>query len=637
MSKAIDSRMELHPRQKIPGGLWRRLGWLLLGVLISGPVLSQGFDARLERTQISEGESVMLLLSASGDDTGTPDLSPLDADFDVVGQSQGTSISIINGHSTQTRQWQIALMPKHPGDLRIPSLSLGNQSSQPLQLKVLPASADNNSSSAASGRPVILEVEAEPADPYVQAQVNYRVRVMARVPLREATLSEPKAGDAIIESLGEDRNYTTQRNGETWQVVERRYAIFPQHSGELTIESPLLSASVPVSTGRSRQQRGFSHDPFADIERMMGRNPFSGMGGMFEETRPMRVRDHDITLQIRPQPASTQNMSWLPAKNLTLSETWSPDPPVFRVGEPVTRSVTLVAEGLSSAQLPDPTPPVPANIKSYPDQPQSESHVEGDDLVATKTIKTALIPNASGTLTLPELRIPWWDTRTQESRVATLPARTITVLPGVAGAAQPVPTPAVPSSQPITPPPVTASANETASSTSTPISNSGSPNSNHAGIWPWVAAIMTLAWLATLFLWLRARRAITRTGLEPTDRPEQATTARQATLAQAMKRLKQACQENDAKAARAALLDWSVAYWPENRPRGLAALAQRIKDAKARNQLSTLDRVLYDETSSGWDGQTAWLILNPVLSADLTGTEKKSRGSALPELYPQPG
>ncbi len=635
MSKTIDSPMGLGPRRMTPGGLWRRLGWLLLGVLISAPVLSQGFDAQLERSQISEGESVMLLLSASGDDTSNPDLSPLEADFDVVGQSQGTSISIINGHSTQTRQWRIALMPKHPGDLRIPSLSLGNQSSQPLPLKVLPASADN-SGNATSQRPVILEVEAEPADPYVQAQINYRVRVMARVPLREASLSEPRAGDAIIESLGKDRNYTTQRNGETWQVVERRYAIFPQHSGELTIESPLLSASVPVSTGRSRQQRGFSHDPFADIERMMGRNPFSGMGGMFEETRPLRVRDHDITLQIRPQPASAQNMSWLPAKNLTLSETWSPDPPVFRVGEPVTRSVTLTAQGLSTAQLPDPIPPVPADMKRYPDQPQSESHVEGDDLVATKTLKTALIPNASGTLTLPELRIPWWDTRTQESRVATLPARTINVLPGVAGAAQPVPTPAAPSSQPITPPPVTASPSETASNTTTPTSNNGSP-STHAGVWPWVTAVMTLVWLATLFLWLRARRASTRTDLEPKNRSEKTSTARQATLAQAIKRLKQACQKNDAKAAHAALLDWSVAYWPENRPRGLAALAQRLKDAKARNQLSTLDRVLYDETSSGWDGQTAWLILKPVLSADLAGTGKESRDSALPDLYPQPG
>lgn len=612
----------------------RALTLLLMGMALAGQVLAQELTARLDRTQISEGESVRLQLSVSGDVQGHPDLGPLDADFDVVGESQGSRVNIINGRSSSTHEWQLVLLPRRSGELTIPALQLGALQSQPLHLKVLPASAAM-APTAGGGQPVIVEVEADPKQPYVQGEVTYRVRVLSRVPLREASLSEPRAGDAIVEPLGEDKRYTTERHGTSYQVIERRYAIFPQHSGTLKVESPVLSASVPVQGGnrRSLRQRFFGNDPFNDIEKFMGQSPFADFpdfGGLFEETRPVRLRARDVALEVRAQPAGVQG-SWLPARSLTLTEAWSPDPPVFRVGEPVTRTIALVADGLSAAQLPDLTPPVPAGMKLYPDQPQSQSRAEDDSLIVTKTQQAALVPTAPGTVTLPDYKIRWWDTRTQQTRVATLPGRTIKVLPASSGAGSPAAGPAAAASHTLAagaPPAAPASRGVTAAA---PVRETGS----HPAYWPWLAGAALAGWLATLMLWLRTRGHRHNSPEGPAPAAGAAPPRRQL-LARGKTRLKQACDSNDPKAARAALLDWAAAQWSDAPPRGLSELAACFNSETTQQAIVALDRVLYDGNARhAWDGHSAWPVLERGLAEAAPAQTGNSKSGALPELYPR--
>ncbi|MGA7982058.1 MAG: BatD family protein, partial [Chromatiaceae bacterium] len=410
----------------------RRFGLIILGLVLCGRVAAAGLDASLDRNRLAEGDTVTLNLTAPGDAAGTPDFSPLKSDFDILDQGQSTRMTIVNGRSSSTREWRLVLAPKRTGRLTVPSLSVGGLSSAPLALEVVPAS---QAARLGQSRPIMLEVAADPKAPYVQGQVVYTVRILHRVPLRQASLSDPSAGDAIVQKLGEDKTYSTYRNGELYQVIERRYAVFPQHSGTLTIDAPVLSASVPEQgrRGPRLRDRMFGGEPFRDFQHFFGGDPFAGMDSMFEETRPVQVRGRRLSLDVKPQPAAAPS-PWLPAESLQLSETWSPDPPVFRVGEPVTRTIAITGQGVSASQLPDLAPSVPSGIKVYPDKAQAQTRAEGDDLVAMKVIKLALVPTAPGKLTLPEVRLPWWDTQTNQERVAVLPARTLDVLPARAGA-----------------------------------------------------------------------------------------------------------------------------------------------------------------------------------------------------------
>jgi len=633
---------ELRYRFDVHGsrGDWRsslpRALILLLGMMLAGHALAQELMARIDRTRIAEGETVRLQLSVPGDAQGRPDLGPLAADFDILGESQGSRINIINGRSSSTQEWQLVLMPKRSGELTIPALQLGDMQSRPLQLKVLPASASATPASGA-GQPVMLEIDADPEQPFVQGEVTYRVRILSRVPLREASLSEPHAGDAIVEQLGEDSRYTTQRNGTTYQVIERHYAIFPQHSGALKVESPVLSASVPVQGGsrRSLRQRFFGNDPFTDIQKFMGSDPFADfpdVGGMFEETRPVRIRARDVTLDVHPQPAGVQG-SWLPARSLTLTEAWSPDPPVFRVGEPVTRTIALIADGLSAAQLPDLTPPVPAGMKLYPDQPQSESRAEGDSLIVTKTMQAALVPTAPGSVTLPDFTVQWWDTETQQTRVATLPGRTIEVLPASPGTNNPVTGPVAPgepagSTRAGAPPAAPAPAAVPAGST--PARQSGAQPT----YWPWLAGAALAGWLLALVLWMRTRRHGRADPVKPAP-PANAAPSRRQGLAKSRTRLRNACLSNDPKAARAALLDGATVLWPDAPPRGLSELAARFATGSLQAEIVALDRLLYDGNAQrGWDGHSACPVLEQAL-VDAAADEGSGKHEALPGLYPQ--
>jgi hypothetical protein len=623
-------------------GLRRAVMRVLLFVLsiclFSGQALARQLDAQIDRTRVAEGETVTLRLSASGDTRGDPDLSPLTGDFDILSQGQSTQMNIVNGRSSSTHEWRLVLLPKRSGKLTIPPLRLDGMQSRPLRLEVLPAGAPQ-AGATKRGRPVMLEIEVDPRRPYVQGEVSYRVKILSRAPLREASLSEPQAGDAIVERLGKDSHYTTQRNGETYQVTERRYAIFPQHSGTLRIESPVLSAAVPAE--RSRRVPGGRFPgagAFSEIEKFFGRNPFAGfpdMDDLFEETRPVRVRGRSMTLDVRPRPAASQD-PWLPAKGLRLSETWSPDPPVFRVGEPVTRTVELVAEGLTAAQLPALTTPVPEGLKVYPDQPQSETDSRGDDLVATRTLKAALVPVSPGKLTLPEMEVHWWDTESERARVATLPARSIEVLPAGPGTRE------VTANSKVDEPSAGASAQAAdALPKASPPSAGPAPAEDEAirwqaSYWPWLAGAATLGWLVTMVLWLRAREHRGPTSGEP--RPAaRAEPSRKQRLAQSRMRLKKACLSNDPRAARAALLDWASARWPDTRARGLSELAGRVAAEEARTELTTLDRVLYDPAMSDrWDGRRAWSTLDHTLQ-ELQSENDSGKSESLPDLYPQRG
>ena len=62
-------------------------------------------------------------------------------------------------------------------------------------------------------------------------------------------------------------------------------------------------------------------------------------------------------------------------------------------------------------------------------------------MFSVRALPTVLIPTREGHLTLPSIDVEWWDTETDQARVATLPARTVKVHPGEQSNAQSEPLP----------------------------------------------------------------------------------------------------------------------------------------------------------------------------------------------------
>ncbi len=530
--------------------------------------------AQLDHDQIGPGETVQLTLQHDGQTDSQPDLSPLKQDFEIIGRSSSSNIRIINGKMNSQVQISLVLMPKHSGKLHIPALQWDGESTPFLPLEVSNSGAPPQSGNGSGGNAptgnvshVFVTATPEQKQPYVQAAIPLSVRVYTDQPLYQASLDLQPGNDVLVQQLGKDKQTNETRNGRNYQVIERNYLLFPQRSGRLQLDGAVLSAQV--------QDTRNNNDPYGNI---FGRNPFAGM---INATRPIRIQSEPIVLKVRPRPAGAKGHDWLPAKSVTLEESWRPDSGALHAGDPVTRHLRLSAEGLTAAQLPDLNKlmQLPDGLRAYPDQPKLSNDTRGNNVIGTRDQDIAVIANTPGRYEIPALHLVWWDTAKNTQREINLPARTLDVLPSAGGAAI-----------------STALPNQNSVSSGSSTDSSGTDNSTVNFRWNWISLVFAILWLGTLTAWwLSSRRHAKQVTSQPTTPAVSAPR-----MAQARKAFQQACRESDAQAARRHLLEWAHATWPQDPPAGLKALAERLDDETFKPLLNQLDRACY--TDGVWQG-----------------------------------
>ena len=445
-------------------------------------------------------------------------------------------------------------MAKHPGSLIVPALKFGDDESQPASILVTQAAADK----AVSSDDLFLEVETNPQSPYVQSQVLYTVRLYRRVDIAQAALNEPELGDAVIEKLGDDSNYNTQINGVNYLVTERKYAIFPQKSGSVTIKPLQLTAEVVASS----------------------RPNFNGFFNS-QATKTKKISSKSVTLDVKPAPATFTGKHWISAEQLVLKEEWSGDNQQMKVGEPLTRTLTLLAKGTTVGQLPELNAgKIDEQLKTYPDQPVLHEQKKTEGLIAFREEKIAIIPSKAGFYKLPAIEIPWFNSQSQKMEIAKIPETTITALEAE-GIQPDIAAPAAP---PVQQPQKTEAA--------TPITI----QPQQQNIWLWVSVFLGSGWLATLVYFLVKR---------PAKKPVVEKSEREARLEDSIKSLKKACAEHNAVAAKDALLAWGRQKYSARDgvyATSLGAIAE-LSDARLRDEILNLNQILYGKSAEQWQGK----------------------------------
>ena len=557
---------------------------LLWGLLQAGTACAATIRVTPGRNPVPAGESFQLTFTATGSVSGDPDFTPLRRDFRILGQSRNTSLELINGHFSHSSQWILTLLPRHVGTLTVPPIAFGSDHSPGLSLTV---TARGTASTPQGKGNLLLQLSVSPHSPMVQSEIIYTIRLLHAVPLDSGTLSAPQVagGNAIVKRLGMDRRYQVLQGGRSYDVVERRYAIFPQQSGRLTIPPVVFTGQLPVAGGSAG---GFFGSFFATPQ---------------DVTRQLRSRK--VTLQVRPAPAAFTGKNWLPATHLSLKGTWTPDPPRVRAGEPLTLTLQLAADGLTSGQLPTLTPTLPKGLQAYPDQPTLHEQAGPDGLHAERVEKIAIVPQSPGSYRLPAITLPWWNTGAGKMETARLAGITLHVLPAGAApasppaplrAAQPAPAP-VPQAPPRTagavtpkpiPPPPPAP----------PIARRGAA-AGKVSPWAWLCLLLGVGWGATLLIWLLSRRRAGEAHPEPLQE-----TAAPADEGPFLTQLQRACREGDPGAARSAVLRWGRARWPVSPPLTLEELATRVGPA-LQQAVADLNSSLYSRHPRPWQGGAA--------------------------------
>lgn len=601
---------------------FNRLVATLLLLLSLAPAVQAAVRASLDRTEVIEGDPVILTIRQDGPGTGSrPDLGPLERDFVVEGSSQGSQIRIVNGARSESTYWSVRMTPKRTGTLQVPALQVGSERTDPIPLKVNPVPAPG---SAGPDRPVLVELEADlpSGGSFVQQQIPVTVRLLYRDRLQGGTLSDPAPEHAVVERLGDDRRYRTVRNGLEYNVIERHYAIFPEQSGPLRIPPVVFRGRIAsADSGTGGRRRGdlfdrflqgtpFANDPFFRQNDFFGGTPFGNPG------EPVRARSRDLTLQVAPRPAGYSGQHWLPAEAVVLEDSWSRSPPRFRVGEPVTRTITLQAKGLEASQIPPLELPQADGFRLYADQPVNETRTDGNGVYGISRRTFTYVPRREGRLTIPEYRLQWWNTLSGSQDQTLLPQWQVDVLPGSG--------PSQPQQAPLATP-----AGQGGQQPSTRVTEGAEPGflARH---WPWLLALVLAAMLLAWVL-VRRRSARPAEGDRPEAPAEEKPAPPRRALARARSELRSACEGNDARAAAGALLALAEALWPEDPPRNLEALARRLPEAGG--QIRELERALYAPVDLHWDGGPLWQVARKATGSDGDGATGEP-AEAVPPLYP---
>lgn len=576
--------------------------------------VSAALTVQLERSQIAAGESVQLLVETDRQVSDWLDTRPLEKDFDILGNISGSRVNIVNGQIDAKTTWTITLAPKRSGALTIPPLEMDGERSDPLILQVGEESLTDNKD---SGSPIFIETEVDRQDPYVQGMVRYTVRLYYGAKLIEGRLSEPQSAQALVHRIGQDRDYTVERDSQHYRVVERQYAIFPQTSGKLVLPAPVLDARIAESSTvkRNRLPDFFGGDP---------------LNSMFTVTRPVRIRGEAEVLSVQPRPDEASGFSWLPAEQIELSEDWQPQDGKVHVGDPLKRTVVIRARGVTGEQLPDLDFSDTNGFKVYPDPAKIDTTDLAQNIEGEKSRSIAYVPVQPGRFTLPAIKLQWWDTKNNQIRVSRLPERMVEILPAINADNAPIKSSA-------TSPGMTDNAEsfvhdevdaQHSARANSIFSLFGIPatelTATQNSIWPWLSFFFALLWLTTMGMWWLSKRYQSRVILEPEARMRN-----QEGVRDAKKHFHSACKANDPHMARRRLLKWAADHWPDDPPAGMDDLARRFVDPKIKAALAELDRSLYRDENQQWDGSQLGNLINKLPQNE----RQRCAKAPLPGLY----
>ena len=526
--------------------------------------------AALDRTPIFLDESVKLILTAEGKTQvdGNPDLTPLRKDFEIMGQSVQTRIKVDNNVQHIVQNWVIEIKPKRLGITEVPAVSLGSYQTLPVALEVKAYTGNVLS----AGDDIFIEIEVTPENPYVQSQVTYVVRVFYAVDVPEGTLSDPIVTSASVERLGQERRYQAQRAGREYKVFERRYSIFPEQSGLMEI--------TPVE--------------FNGVVKRINRTTLKT-----EYTRE-RISSNSVRIVVRPKPSSFSGNTWLPARDLRITDSWDGTLPKFQVGKPETRIITIKAVGLRALQLLSPTYEENKLTRIYSTNPVLNTRQTYEWTMGQRDEEFVIIPQDTIALEIPEFKVVWWDVDEDREKVASLPKISVASF-------QSTGTPATTESASLAP----LNADSTDSSTVSTGSNT---------LWRFMSIGLLVAWILTLIIWYvshKSRRFRSESNLHDSDQIEQ--TARQLSG-----EIQRACRQDNATAVSHALLKWAQLEWSDYPPRNLPELGYKLGSEELLVALQNLDRAIYSGEADSWNGgELLWKTFSSVRKSIVRKSGKK--------------
>lgn len=423
MSQILKSRSQ---QQSIHSTRYKitQLGLFLLALVslfvVVDPLYAQSpsITAEVDRNRISINEQVILSIVITGEASTPPALPSLD--FEIIGTSRGSQISIVNGNMTTQSTHSFTLQPKRTGNLNIDSIEVEidgqsyksapimirvgriqgqNQGSASAQPTPEPDDADTNAPTTLEEQDFFIEAEVDNLSPYIGQQIVYTFRFyQAADLLGQPHYEAPDFTGLWNQHDTEQDAYQTQVADRTYLITELKTILFPTVVGERTISPALLT--LPGNVFNRGQTLG-TDSIVLDVQPLPQPEPddFSGAVGIFDISATM-------------------------------------NPTEVEVDEPVTLKVVI--EGFGNAEaIPQPELPELDEWRVFEPTSNTSSEPLDDSLYARREDEQLWLPSQGGSYTVPAISYTFFNPDTETYETATTDPIVVNV---VGEAPQPAPT-----------------------------------------------------------------------------------------------------------------------------------------------------------------------------------------------------
>ncbi|MGF1744440.1 BatD family protein [Vibrio minamisatsumaniensis] len=177
-------------------------------------------------------------------------------------------------------------------------------------------------------------------------------------------------------------NYTERVDGTTWSRQRWEVTLYPMISGEFVI--PTIPVRIQVSAPGGSNVGGTLYT-----------QPIQ-----FEASLPSGLLDNETP--------------WFSATDVNVEQQWQRSSENLKVGDAITRTITIKAKDSLSVLLPDVlTNESTQQFQAYPQPNRLDDTQQRGDYRSSRVEETVYVIQQGGEFTLPEFSFQWWDSKNQ--------------------------------------------------------------------------------------------------------------------------------------------------------------------------------------------------------------------------------
>ncbi|ENG7517086.1 BatD family protein [Vibrio harveyi] len=188
-------------------------------------------------------------------------------------------------------------------------------------------------------------------------------------------------------------NYTERKGGKTWSRQRWEITLYPQASGQFVI--PPVAVGVQVSAPDGSKVAGTLY------------------------TQPIKFEAS------MPSGLLSDESEWFTATKVSVDQKWTTSNDELKVGDAITRTITINAQDSLSVLLPDLlSNDSTASYQAYPQPNRLDDKQTRGDYQSSRIEESVYVIQQGGEFTLPEHKFQWWNSKSKKLETVVIEGKT---------------------------------------------------------------------------------------------------------------------------------------------------------------------------------------------------------------------